>query len=71
MALIGSLIANVFFGWIAWDTHNKYLDYIEDVNESENLRKRQSRRLRSDSNPSRSNRLEDERTEFLQSGLEV
>ena len=77
MALFASLAANVFFGWIAWDTHSKYQDFVEESNESDLVRERQSRRLRDEPRPNRDEirtprRSRDaEEAEFLNGGLEV
>lgn len=77
MALFASLAANLFFGWIAWDTHSKYQDFVEESHESDLLRERQSRRLRDEPRPARDEirpprrSREAEEAEFLNGGLEV
>ncbi len=74
MALFASLAANLFFGWIAWDTHSKYQTFVEEISEAESDRDRRSRRLRDEPRPSvtarRRSREEDE-ADFLNGGIEV
>lgn len=74
-ALFASLVANLFFGWFAWDTHSRYQDFVEEMSENDMRFERQKRRLRSESR-SRDERRprrtrEQEEAEFLQGGLEV
>ena len=75
MALFASLAANLFFGWIAYNTHSRYREFMEEMAENETRMERQSRRLRSeptDREESRTRRRrEEDRAEFLQGGLEV
>jgi hypothetical protein len=44
MGLFASLAGNVFFGWVAWDTHTRYQDLVDDVHEAERRLKRQQLR---------------------------
>lgn len=70
MGLFASLAANLFFGWVAWDTHARYRDFVDETSQSESRRERQARRLRSDSPASRRSH-EEEEADFLRSGVEV
>ena len=73
MALFASLAANLFFGWIAWDTHSRYQDFVQEMNESEMQRERRTRRLRDEPTTSsvpRRTREQDE-ADFLRGGIEV
>jgi hypothetical protein len=36
LALLVSIAANVFFGWIAWDTHQRYQELAEQLHAAEN-----------------------------------
>ena len=75
VALFASLAANLFFGWIAWDTHARYQDFVAEMSESESRTERQSRRMRpearsyAEARPRRTR--EQDEAEFLQGGLEV
>lgn len=72
MALFASLAANLFFGWIAWDTHSRYQDFVEEANESDTRRERRTRRLRPEPATSSGKRTyEQEEAEFLRGGIEV
>jgi len=69
MVLFASIAANLFFCWIAWDTHSKYQDLVEDMSESDTHLERQKRRLRNEDRPLRRTRNVDD-SEFLQAGVE-
>ena len=43
MGLFASLAGNLFFGWVAWDTHARYQDLVDDMHESENRLDKQRR----------------------------
>ena len=74
MALFASLAANLFFGWIAWDTHSRYQDFVEEMSESDSRRERRSRRMRDEPATRASSTLrtrEQDEAEFLRGGIEV
>jgi hypothetical protein len=69
MGLFASLAANLFFGWIAWDTHSRYQDFVEETNQGDVPRERQTRRPRPDK-PARRTHEKDE-AELVKGGFEV
>jgi|GEM_PF-6228132 len=74
MALFASLAANLFFGWIAWDTHSRYQDFVEEMSESDTRRERRSRRMREEPATRASSTLrtrEQDEADFLRGGIEV
>ena len=46
MGLFASLAGNLFFCWVAWDTHARYQDLVDDMHESENRLDKPRRPLR-------------------------
>ena len=48
MGLFASLAGNLFFCWVAWDTHLRYRDLVDDMSESDHRLQREKRRLRDD-----------------------
>ncbi len=48
MGLFASLAGNMFFAWVAWDTHAKYQNLVDDRGENDGPPRRQDRRTRGD-----------------------
>ena len=48
MGLFASLAGNMFFAWVAWDTHAKYQDLVDDRGKNDGQQRRQDRRTRGD-----------------------
>ncbi len=67
MGLFFSLAANLFFAWVAWDTHSRYQDLVEDMSERDARLRRQKRRLADSDEQTR----ETGEIEFLQRGLDA
>jgi hypothetical protein len=57
LALFASLGMNLYLGWIAWDTYNRYQDLVADMRQSSSRRDRDRDRDDRDSAPRRNRRL--------------
>ncbi len=47
MGLFASLAGNMFFAWVAWDTHAKYQNLVDDRYENDGQQRRQHMRVNS------------------------